>query len=267
MKTIFKVISLAVFFQFVHISAQTSTEGNLLFSFKPVDHTTPNFGKLHNLAVWIQTENDDFVKTRMRFAGALTNDHLPNWSVNAGGPANNCLSPDCNVVDAITGATKNDYDSTAIEWDGTDALENVVEDGGYKVSLEACWIHGDTGKCFYSYSFVKGPDLTILTPADNPDYTGVVIVWQPSNVGLNDVSDTKINVFPNPVDKGLVTFSLNKATMVQVLNSNGTVLDEYKLDKGQTQVDLDVSNYPAGVYFFKVMDHKKTFVEKFVVAH
>ena len=267
MKTIFKVIGFVAFFHIFHINAQTPTAGNLLFSFKPVDHTTPNFGKLHNLAVWIQTENGDFVKTRMRYAGALTNDHLPNWAVNAGGPANNCLSPLCNVVDAITGASKNDYDSTAIQWDGTDTLENLMEDGNYQVTLEACWIHGDTGKCMYSYPFMKGPDLTILTPTDNADYTDVVMVWQPNNVGLNAIDNSKIAVFPNPVEKGLVSLSFNKANYIQILGSNGLVLEEYKIDKGQSQVDIDVSTYPAGVYFFKVIDRNKSFVEKFVVAH
>ena len=70
------------------------TAGTLSFTFTPVAHSG-NWGSKHVLAVWIQNSSDNFIRTKFRYWGNGTNDHLPNWKTNS----------NQNVTDAITGAT------------------------------------------------------------------------------------------------------------------------------------------------------------------
>ena len=100
MKKIAFIISLGFTF-----SGIAQTAGTLTFSFnevsKPTSATYNNYGK-HVLAVWIQSDLGQFVKTISRNVGSVTRDHLQTWAVNSGGTASNAIAANCNVVSATT---------------------------------------------------------------------------------------------------------------------------------------------------------------------
>ena len=179
MKKIAFIISLGFTF-----SGIAQTAGNLTFSFnevsKPASATYNNYGK-HVLAVWIQSDLGQFVKTISRNVGNVTRDHLQAWAENSGGPATNAIAPKCNVVSATTGATLASFGPRSVNWDGTDVNGVIVPDGTYKISIEETWNHGATNTVVRSFNFVKGPKIESQTPATDANFDAINLVWSPAN--------------------------------------------------------------------------------------
>ncbi|NBX28636.1 MAG: hypothetical protein EBR55_10435 [Chitinophagia bacterium] len=68
---------------FAAFQGVAQTQGTLTWSFTPTSHT--GFAGTRNvLAVWIETSTGTFVKTKMRYVGGGTDDHLPTWAAKAG---------------------------------------------------------------------------------------------------------------------------------------------------------------------------------------
>ena len=265
------------------ISAQT--EGVLTCSFLPVTQTAGYQIPRNVLAVWIQDELAGFVKTKLRYVGSTTNDHLPYWASNSGGPANNAISSLCNRTDAIAGATLPSFTAKTFTWDGKGVNGTVngstVNDGIYQVTLQQTWGHLSNQTATYSYTFTKGPCVDLQNPADNINITGVRLKWQPtlvdtcigltipcqlsssitytcSNlpnlVGLNQNNffSPKFYVYPNP-SQNFITVNYSKAIEIKILNSLGDVIYEEKFSQityGSKNIDL--SGFSNGIYLVKM---------------
>ncbi len=195
-------IALATSFS-VSVSAQTA--GTLTFSFTPVTMSPGYSGTRNVLAVWIQTSANGaagFVKTKLRYAGGGTSDHLPTWSVNAGGTAGNCLSaaPNPNVTDATTGATLSSFTAKSITWDGKNVVGlangTTVADGAYRVAIQETWNHGTTGTVTTYFAFTKGPTEDKQTPANTANFTGITLDWLPSTTVTNTITTGTISGGP-----------------------------------------------------------------------
>lgn len=241
------------------------TPGNFEFTFTQTSHTTVH-GTKHNLAVWFQTETGEFVKTDSRFAGALTNDHLPIWSENAGGPALDCLSPNCNVVNATTGATLADYSTRTISWDGRNSNGEIVPDGIYRINLEQCWVHGETGKVFRSFLFEKGPNSVILIPEDSDDFTNISLVWNPT-ASINETGASEIVMFPNPNNTDFLKIIFFEASKITVSSTLGKHVYFSKVNKGVKEHTINLLNFEDGEYLVTVFNNSKTASYKLVVKH
>lgn len=164
------------------------TAGTLTFNFTEVskaNNLTYQSQGRHVLAVWIQSNTGTFTKSRLRYVGSSTNDHLPTWAANSGGPAGDCLSTSCNIVGATTGATLSSFASRSFTWNGTDASAVVgvnVPDGVYKVTIEETWNHGTTSTAVRSFTFTKGPNSDIQTPTTDANFSGISLQWIPTAV-------------------------------------------------------------------------------------
>ena len=78
--------------------------------------------------------------------------------------------------------------------------------------------------------------------------------------GLTDNSQKDLIVYPNPTT-GLVTVGNASAMNITVYNVTGSQV--VKAEKNVTQIDL--SNFPSGIYLVKFSDQEKTF-QKFVLT-
>ena len=189
MKKIAFIISLGFTF-----SGIAQTAGTLSFSFnevsKPASATYNNYGK-HVLAVWIQSDLGQFVKTISRNVGSVTRDHLQTWAVNSGGAASNAIAPNCNVVSATTGATLASFGNRSVTWDGTDVNGNLLPDGIYKISIEETWNHSANGTVVRSFSFVKGPNADAQSPAADANFDVISLTWNPLNAEIIDNPEKK----------------------------------------------------------------------------
>ena len=169
--------------------SEAQTAGTLTFTFTTIAHTGYQNTK-NVLAVWAQTNTGTFVKTFYRYAGNQTADHLPTWSVNAGGTANNCLSTSCNVVGATTGATLSGAVTKTVTWDGTNTSGVLMADGTYKITIQETWNHGTSGTTTRSFTFTKGPNQDVQTPTADANFTNMSLQWIPVAAPLPTASFT-----------------------------------------------------------------------------
>lgn len=246
------------------LSAQTM--GNLTFTFTEIAKTpTYNGNSQHVLAAWIQnttgTGSASFVKTKLRYAGSGTADHLPTWAANAGCASSaNCLGAACNTVDGLTGATRSAWTTYTVTWDGkkgATATGTVQPDGVYKVTLQSTWNHGTGGTATTSYTFTKGPSIDHQTPAANTTFSNVVLHWEPSPTGLlENNSSPVVNIYPNPTN-GSFKVDYNNTSSIRVINTLGETIYEEKLDQlTQGTKNIDLSSFSNGIYFITVSNDK-----------
>ena len=233
------------------------TAGTLSFTFTPVAHSG-SWGSKHVLAVWIQNSANGFIRTKFRYWGNGTNDHLPNWKANS----------NQNVVDAITGATLTTYATKSLTWDGTDLSGTLLPDGDYKITIEECWSHGSS-KVTKSFTFTKNGTESHLTPADDANFTNVAIDWVPLISGIEPGENLNaFSVFPNPThDKINIDFKDNApACNIYVINTSGQEVYREKENKTYSGVkSIGLSAFENGIYFLKVEINSKIHVKKIVL--
>jgi len=252
------LLSLVILFGFLtpnFLIAQTS--GTLSFSFTPVAHTG-NWGSKHVLAVWVQDNSNGFIRTEHRYWGNGTNDHLPNWKSNS----------NQNVVDAVTGPTLSSYTTKSFQWDGTDLSGNLLPDGDYKITIEECWSHGSS-KVTKSFTFTKSDAEVHLTPADDANFTDVIIDWVPSTIGIDEMENTKMfSVFPNPTD-GKISIDFKETSQnckITILNNLGQeVYNEEEINTSSGIKTIDISQLKNGIYFLNVELDSKIHTQKIVL--
>jgi len=231
------------------------TAGTFTFSFTEASHaTTYNGNAQHVLAVWVQTSAGAFVKTKMRYWGSGTNDHLPTWKTNS-------VS---NVTDATTGATLSAWGTKTIIWDGKNvngtANGTLVADGAYKITIQSTWDHGTAGTVTTSFTFTKGPNIDHQTPANTVNFTNIKLDWVPtSTTGVADISaNSEINVYPNPAN-GIFNVDYKSATGIKVVNTLGEVVYDEKVEQeGAGTKSIDLSNFTNGIYIINVLNGEES---------
>lgn len=87
--------------------------------------------------------------------------------------------------------------------------------------------------------------------------------------GLNDISNKEIKttLYPNPAtDKAILEVEgLNKKADVIVYDLQGRTIKTYKLNNNQTELEIDVTSYPKGIYNVKVINESNTITKKLIV--
>lgn len=255
------------------VSAQTT--GTLTFSFnQPVPTSpAPTYAGRCVTAVWIENAAGTFIKTKMRYVGSGTQDHLPTFAVKAGGVLSNALGTNVNVTDATTGATRtstttpNGFGSKSFVWDGKNVSGTLngttVPDGDYKVWIESTWV--DSGSNNHqelsSYTFTKGP-VSARTTAVGDTYVNTIVMDWVTTLGVNDnVSpNTQVVVYPNPTN-GLINIDFkNEINTIKVSNLLGQVVYDEKVAVSTpgTIKSIDLSNYGNGIYIINVSNNKGT---------
>lgn len=84
------------------------------------------------------------------------------------------------------------------------------------------------------------------------------------NVGLNEMHDLEVNIYPNPCNQ------LLNVEMKNFLNSTFNIYDfrGQKLRTGiftQTKMQIDLSNFKSGCYLLSINRHNLNYYEKFIV--
>ena len=149
----------------------SQTPGTLTFTVTPTSHSG-SYGLDHFVAIWIENSSNVFVKTKLKRADTHgTTSHLLVWKASSAS----------NVVDAVTGASLTSYTTpSTISWNATNVAGTVVPDGVYNVRVEFTWQHGTTSTSNTTISFTKGAASVHLTPANQTEYTNMVLDWIPS---------------------------------------------------------------------------------------
>ncbi len=253
-----------------NLSAQTP--GALTFTFTELAKTpTYNGNSQHVLAVWIQTSGGAFVKTKLRYVGGGTDDHLPTWGSQASCQfPTSITSGTCNTVDGLTGATRSSWTTYTVTWDGKKgaaATGTLQPDGVYKVAIQSTWNHGTTGTALTTYTFTKGASVDHQTPAANTTYSNVVLHWQPSTTtGIDEAtSNPEIVVYPNP-SNGMFNVDYTNAKNIRVINTLGVLVYETKIEElSQGTKNIDLSDYANGIYMITVSNDNGSSIHKVIL--
>ena len=243
---------------FVSTNAKSQTAGTLTFTFNQIAGSyTKNV-----MAVWIETNSGTFVKTKMRYWGSNTNDHLPSW----------VSKSSQNVVDATTGATlrattnPTAFGVKTVTWNGTNVANAVVADGDYKIFVETATSNPEPGNgqhtAIVSYDFTKGALFHSTPAAGNVNFSGITIDWVPTVSSVsNIVSDKNISVYPNP-SKGLVKLDFKNSISVSrilVENIYGEVVYQETTNKEISGIKtLNLQQLSNGIYFVEILATDKT---------
>lgn len=253
------MIFLGMFFLITIYSGYSQTSGTLTFS---CNSTAPNgtWGTKHVLAVWLEnTANPTaFIKTKAKYGSQ--DDHLTSWTAKSGS----------NIVDATTGATLLTYNTISGNWNGTNVSGTVVPDGTYKLFMEMGWGSNKTNDhVVASFTFTKGPSSQHLTPTATANFSNVTIDWTTvaTLVGTTENLDN-ICVYPNPA-KGLIHINFDhellNASLLVVNPVGKTISSErnIKIPAGPKQIDL--SNYPNGLYFITIQSESLKYTYKVLI--
>jgi hypothetical protein len=237
--------ALLIVVAFSPVSAQT--EGTLTVT-ATTGNAGGNYAPKNIVAIWIEDEQGDFVKTLLAYAQTRKN-HLNTWEASttaAGSPFN--------VVDAITGATKSSHGTRTCTWNAKDVNSTLVADGNYTVRMELTDKNG-TGN-FSSFSFTKGPEDQTLNPLGVPSFSSISITWEPLFIGVDEpLSEKNYHVYPNPTN-GIFKVSGKDIEGVQVLTSSGSQV------YSGTSTSVDLSGQPNGIYYVQIMTGSGSVMKK-----
>lgn len=76
---------------------------------------------------------------------------------------------------------------------------------------------------------------------------------------VNELANTELSVYPNPVQKQLFISSNNEPQPFEIFNAKGAVVEQGIASQNTT---VDVSLYKTGVYFVKLGNQLKKFVKE-----
>jgi hypothetical protein len=102
----------------------------------------------------------------------------------------------------------------------------------------------------YSNSGISG--LKTDACRGQQDYWMVEIA---NDFGLSNFSETKVQVYPNPTTNFINFETAVNRLKLQVYNMSGQLLTDRQLKTGS--YTLDVSNYPQGIFFYRLTDADK----------
>jgi len=228
------------------VSAQTSGTLQVTTTTKG---TGGNYAPKNIVAIWVENENGQFVKTLVAYANARKT-YLYTWkaaTTNAGSMYN--------IVDAVTGATRNSHGTFSCSWNGTDYKGVEVSDGTYKLRFELTDKHS-TGN-LASYTFTKGNALQELSPADVPSFTSTTLKWEPVfRAGFGELSQRGgVEVSFDPTS-GQLSVSGVKVRKLEIFNFAG---QSVRISSSPVS---NLNTLPDEIYIIVVKTDTKTFSSK-----
>jgi hypothetical protein len=232
---------------------EAQTAGTLSFTFTQPTPTSPS-GTKNVEAVWIENSAGNFVKTRVRYVGNGTSDHLPTWTSKSGK----------NTVDATTGATLTSstnptaFGTKTIVWDGKDVNGTLVADGTYTVWIESSWqtsLASNTHNTIVNFSFTKGATAEHLTPADAGYFKTVSVDWTPGTTAVSEINNNAtIVIYPNPTQRYFTVdlSGIQGEYKLMIYSVSGQKVYESSEKVATSSKTIDMASYESGLYIVKI---------------
>lgn len=201
----------------------------------------------HIVAIWVETEQGNFVKTLMAYA-ANRRTHLNIWE-----QSTTAAGIPFNVVDAITGSTRNSHDTRNCMWNGLDINGSLMPDGNYRLRMELT-DKNSTGN-YSTFNFTKNDESYILSPANVPSFAGISIEWEPVVTGIDNAMESSLRIIPNPGNSKVTIEGVN-IEKITLYTPNGQLLMETNQD------NFDVSQLNQGVYVLSIQTENGMLIRK-----
>ncbi|MBK8806513.1 MAG: DUF2271 domain-containing protein [Bacteroidales bacterium] len=152
-----------------------------------------NYSPRNIVAIWIANSSGGFVKTLTAYTQNNNyKRYLSNWSSQT-----SAAGSQYNIVDAVTGATRNPYGTYTTTWNATDFNKTLVADGTYNVRMELTDKNA-TGN-YSSFTFTKGPNAQTVKPNNVNSFSNITITWTPvvSNFNLTVTPPSNGTISPS----------------------------------------------------------------------
>ncbi|NVN94447.1 MAG: DUF2271 domain-containing protein [Bacteroidetes bacterium] len=264
-KLLFTVVFIILIIIGLSDNVKAQTNGTLTFTYT---QTAPTSSATKNvMAVWIESSTGSFIKTKMRYWGSSTTDHLPSWKAKSAQ----------NLTDANTGATRTAstsptaFGAKTITWDGTNTSGVLVPDGVYNVFVESSYCTPEPAAnqhwIITNFSFTKGANADHQTPTGPTNFSGITLDWVPSTTSVENITDnSEINIFPNPSIDGIIKIQYKDASAIKVENSIGEIVYDEQLSEPSKGIKtIDLSKLANGVYFVILQSKDKKIKSKLLL--
>ncbi|MBA6154786.1 T9SS type A sorting domain-containing protein, partial [Gelidibacter maritimus] len=97
------------------------------------------------------------------------------------------------------------------------------------------------------------------------DY-GVVI--KSSSLGVSDLNDFQVKVYPNPVQSNLYIQTNGQETMfLEIFNSIGQKVFQKTYNKNVSLIKIPLDSFTDGLYFIRGKHNERAFTKKIIVKH
>ena len=96
------------------------------------------------------------------------------------------------------------------------------------------------------------------------EYSGNIYFYINNAItNLNSIESEKISIYPNPTT-GLFTIEKTQGFNVQIIDINGRIIKQLS-NVDQTQLNIDLSNQPSGIYIVKLFNNSEIKTTKIIV--
>ena len=226
-------------------------------TFQPLESLSAFLGEEVN-GTWTLTIIDDYP--------SLDGGSLDGWGLDV------CLLDAPLAVELLSFSAESSQRSIDLKW----LTSNEINNKGYHVTRSLSpesgfeyigWVDGLGTPS--EYSFID-QDVRINTTY----YYQLEQVDFDESVNYSNIVSARIDkdivleIYPNPVREMLSIAIGNEGVSngaVQIMDVNGKLVQKFVLENEQTLLDVDVSNYPSGVYFVELNSNELNEVRKIVV--
>jgi len=125
-------------------------------------------------------------------------------------------------------------------------------------NTDTLFVGGAVAQGKYSYYYIDDVSVVLCEDTKMCDTTGI---------NENSEKKTEIRIYPNPANNQLTiefpSYSANNKTTIELFDINGKLLNNLSIQGNKTQINLN--EFPAGIYVVKVIENTSVAVRKIVV--
>ncbi len=184
-------------------------------------------------------QNSDLIGTTTSFTSDLSGETAPKYQWPAGGADSSGF--------------------TALPAGGREPYGLIGRDGVFWTSTAFFGTYGYRVRT-YSYNSEAG------LGGSNPEYGySVRCIENDASVGMqNNIDKAHFGLYPNPGGNIFTVISSSNVNSIAIYNVVGTKVFTSKLDQ-KTSNEIDLSNFPKGLYFVKYFNSELIYINKIVV--
>lgn len=184
--------------------------------------------------------------------------------------------PDIPISVTTLTASNIGYDSATLNGTLDNGTQTIINKGfQWRLNTETSWNNVIVSSENLSYTLTNLIAYTtyiyraFATSANDTVYGSEINFTTLNNSSLENINSNNISMtlYPNPTS-GLFNVSiegLNSDANIFVYDAQGRVVNSKSFNANNNSISFDLSSYPKGVYFIKVMTNKSTSSQKLIV--
>lgn len=117
-------------------------------------------------------------------------------------------------------------------------------------------------------SYIRYTFFNEQFPEDSTSFVAKLVTTPTSNI--KTITESPLVIYPNPSDRDYVIFSFNNreenSLIFSICNTNGQILYSRSISQGTNYEKIDITGFPAGMYFGTLMANGRVYSsQKFII--